>query len=81
MTAMKKLTGSIVLAAVLMAHVGITIATEESYIFSAADYQMSEQPAANSNSLVALPTAGVQSQPSITSPAGMFSTEDAFFTF
>ena len=35
---MKKLTGSILLALVLFLHVGITIATEESYTFSSSDY-------------------------------------------
>ena len=35
---MKKLTGTILLALVLLVHVGITVATEESYIFSSSDY-------------------------------------------
>lgn len=35
---MKKLTGSILLALVLLVHVGLTVATEESYTFSSSDY-------------------------------------------
>jgi len=35
---MKKLTGSILLALVLLVHVGITVATEEAYTFSSSDY-------------------------------------------
>lgn len=44
---MKKLTGTILLASALIAHVGIIIATEESYIFSAADYETTQQVTEN----------------------------------
>ncbi len=36
---MKKLTGTILLALVLLVHMGITIATEKSYTFSSSDYE------------------------------------------
>ncbi|MBK7440013.1 MAG: hypothetical protein WBP43_08255 [Chitinophagales bacterium] len=79
---MKKLTGTLIISAVLIAHVGITIATEESYIFSTADYELSAQPAASTPATyVSLPIGNSATGATAMSPKGMFSADDAFFTF
>lgn len=75
---MKKISGTILIAAVLMAHVAITIASEEAYIFSASDYSVNEmrEPAAK-----AVITANAQPAAANLNTAGLFSADEAFFTF
>jgi len=82
-TAMKKLTGTILLATALFAHVGIIVATEESYIFSAADHQTSPviKTTGIDAALTAIPAGGQPLFTSTVDHTGMFSVEEAFFTF
>ncbi len=80
---MKKLTGTILLASVLFAHVGIIVATEESYIFSAADHQTTPvlQTTAVSTALTAAPLGGKPLSTNTVDHSGMFSVEEAYFSF
>ncbi len=39
---MKKVTGTIILATVLLAHIGVIIATEEAYTFSSSEYDATQ---------------------------------------
>lgn len=80
-TGMKKITGSIALAALLMGHVGFTIATEESYIFSSSDYQLSEQPQKPAEESAVIPSTAIPVRSKVVGQVGMFSTEDAFFAY
>jgi hypothetical protein len=80
---MKKLTGTILIATLLLAHVCIIVATEESYIFSAADYQTegANTETLNATSLNEIKAGG---QPLLTNTAfrpGLFSVDEAFFAF
>lgn len=67
---MKKLTGPFILAAILMTHVGLLVATEEAYTFSSDDYAPLENnilPAAVHNATeqeaIMQPTALAAEQP------------------
>lgn len=80
---MKKLTGTILIATLLLAHVCIIVATEESYIFSAADYQTDADKTDILNASTLTEVKG-NGQPLLTNNAfrpALFSVEEAFFAF
>jgi hypothetical protein len=80
---MKKLTGSVILTAALLTHVAITVATEESYIFSSSDMYISTpaQPAATTAGNADVKSGSPVVAGSLIQTAGFYSVDDNSFLY
>lgn len=81
---MKKITGTVILTAALLTHVAITVATEESYIFSASDMNIETpaQPGSTaSGNLNEVRTGSPVVAGSLIQSAGFYSSDDNSFLY
>ncbi len=80
---MKKITGTIILTAALLTHVAITVATEESYIFSSSDMQIAtpSQPAGSTAGNAVVKSGSPVVAGSIIQTAGFYTVDDNSFLY
>lgn len=80
---MKKFTGTIILTAALLTHVAITVATEESYIFSSSDMNISTpaSPAGTTAGNADVKSGSPVVAGSLIQTAGFYSVDDNSFLY